>query len=162
MDPGVRSHGMNADPPGSLWSKYECFLMSGWWDSHHSSSLNVKLWIPRTGQKYEWTNKRTNEWTNIQTDEQKDENYIPLGINAGGIKTDLESSKQKSFLCTSQSQWNLISYSGLFFFYFLVYRFLRPEFWPFSKKEKKIFLFFSPPPMCIPVKIKKIIIQKSW
>ena len=22
----------------------------------------------------------------IQTDEQKDENYIPLGINAGGIK----------------------------------------------------------------------------
>ena len=22
---------------------------------------------------------------NIQTDEQKDENYIPLGINAGGI-----------------------------------------------------------------------------
>ena len=32
MDPGVRSHGMKADPPGCLWSKYECFLMSGWWD----------------------------------------------------------------------------------------------------------------------------------
>ena len=27
-----------------------------------------------------------NEGTNICTDEQKDENYIPLGINAGGIK----------------------------------------------------------------------------
>ena len=26
------------------------------------------------------------ELTNIQTDERKDENYIPVGINAGGIK----------------------------------------------------------------------------
>ena len=33
------------------------------------------------------TNKRTNEQTNIQTDERKDENYIPVGINAGGIIT---------------------------------------------------------------------------
>ena len=32
------------------------------------------------------TNERTNERTNIRTDERKDENYIPLGINAGGIK----------------------------------------------------------------------------
>ena len=28
---------------------------------------------------------RTNKRTNIRTDEWKDENYIPLGINAGGI-----------------------------------------------------------------------------
>ena len=28
MGPRVRSHGMKADPPGYLWSKYECFLMS--------------------------------------------------------------------------------------------------------------------------------------
>ena len=33
------------------------------------------------------TNERTNEQTNIQTDERKDENYIPVGINAGGITT---------------------------------------------------------------------------
>ena len=31
-------------------------------------------------------NERTNERTNIRTDEQKDKNYKPLGINAGGIK----------------------------------------------------------------------------
>ena len=30
----------------------------------------------------------TNERTNIRTDERKDENYIPLGINAGGIIID--------------------------------------------------------------------------
>ena len=41
--------------------------------------------IPRDGRKYEQTNKRTNEHMNIRTDEWKDENYIPLGINAGGI-----------------------------------------------------------------------------
>ena len=29
MDPGFRTHGMKAGPPGYLWSKYECFLMSG-------------------------------------------------------------------------------------------------------------------------------------
>ena len=32
---------------------------------------------------------RTNKQTNIQTDERKDENYIPLGINAGGIISSL-------------------------------------------------------------------------
>ena len=30
----------------------------------------------------------TNEHTNIRTDERKDEKYIPLGINAGGIITN--------------------------------------------------------------------------
>ena len=29
MDPGVRCHGMKANPTGYLWSKCECFLMSG-------------------------------------------------------------------------------------------------------------------------------------
>ena len=32
------------------------------------------------------TEVRTNEHTNGRTDERKDENYIPVGINAGGIK----------------------------------------------------------------------------
>ena len=31
------------------------------------------------------TEVRTNEHTNGRTDERKDENYIPVGINAGGI-----------------------------------------------------------------------------
>ena len=31
------------------------------------------------------TNERTNEHTNGRTDERKGENYIPVGINAGGI-----------------------------------------------------------------------------
>ena len=82
MDPGVRSHGMEADPPGYLWSKYECFLMSGWWDILHSSCFNVKLWSNSMNR----TKLRTDKWTNIRTDKRKDENYIPLGINAGGIK----------------------------------------------------------------------------
>ena len=32
---GPRNHGMKADPPGYLLSKYECFLMSGSWDIPH-------------------------------------------------------------------------------------------------------------------------------
>ena len=32
------------------------------------------------------TNEPTNEHTNGRTDERKGENYIPVGINAGGIK----------------------------------------------------------------------------
>ena len=29
MDPGVRCHGMKANPIGYLWSKFECFLITG-------------------------------------------------------------------------------------------------------------------------------------
>ena len=29
MDPGLRCYGMKANPTGYLWTKYECFLMSG-------------------------------------------------------------------------------------------------------------------------------------
>ena len=29
LDPGARCHGMKGNPTGYLWSKYECFLMSG-------------------------------------------------------------------------------------------------------------------------------------
>ena len=29
MDPGVRCHGIKANPIGYLWSKYECFLTTG-------------------------------------------------------------------------------------------------------------------------------------
>ena len=39
MDPGVRCHGMKANPTGHLWSKYECFLMSGCKDIDLSKTL---------------------------------------------------------------------------------------------------------------------------
>ena len=71
----IRSHGMKANHPGYLWSKYECFLISGWWDILHLSCFNIKLWNNSTmGWNY--------ERTYIRTDKGKDENYIPLGINA--------------------------------------------------------------------------------
>ena len=64
---------MKADPPGYLWSKYECFLMSGLWDIPHLRNLHAKLCrefhVRDSGRK----------------DERKGENYIPLGINVGGI-----------------------------------------------------------------------------
>ena len=56
--------------PGYLWSKYECFLMSSWWDILQSSCLHVKLWSNFTN--------RTEVRTNIWTERQK--------LNAGGIK----------------------------------------------------------------------------
>ena len=37
----------------------------------------------------ERTNERTNEHTNGRMDERKGENYIPVGINAGGITIEL-------------------------------------------------------------------------
>ena len=64
MDPWVRSHGMKADPPGYLWSKYECCLMSGWWDILHSSCFNVKLWSNSMNGTELWTNIRTDIQTN--------------------------------------------------------------------------------------------------
>ena len=39
MDPRVRCHGMKANPTGYLWSKYECFLMSGCQDMDLSKTL---------------------------------------------------------------------------------------------------------------------------
>ena len=41
MDPGVRCHGMKANPTGYLWSKYECFLMSGCQDIDGNGNGNV-------------------------------------------------------------------------------------------------------------------------
>ena len=63
MDPGVMSLGMKADRPGNLWSKYECYLMSGWWDILHSSCFNVKLWSNSTNGTKLRTNERMNGWT---------------------------------------------------------------------------------------------------
>ena len=62
MDPVVRSHGIEVDPPGYLWSKYECFLMSGWWDILHSSCLHVKLWFHERDVLEVRTNKQTERW----------------------------------------------------------------------------------------------------
>ena len=67
MDPGVRSHGMKVDPPGYLWSKYECFLMSGSWDIPHLrnsvKNIVVNSMNVTDAQTNEGTNKRTKGWT---------------------------------------------------------------------------------------------------
>ena len=68
MDPGVRSHGMKADPPEYLWSKYECFLMSGSCDIPHLRSLHIKLCL-----KFHICDGVTNERMNKQTNGRKDE-----------------------------------------------------------------------------------------
>ena len=39
MDPGVRCHGMKANPIGYLWSKYECFLTTGCQDTDFQKTL---------------------------------------------------------------------------------------------------------------------------
>ena len=49
--------------------------------------LTGTLSLNTTNQPTNGTESRTNEQTNIRTDEQKDENYIPLSIIAGGITT---------------------------------------------------------------------------
>ena len=67
MDAGVRCHWMKADTPGYLGSKYECFLISVWWDMQN---FNVKLW-----------SNPMESWTNEQT-----ERRTLYNINAGGIK----------------------------------------------------------------------------
>ena len=67
MDPGVRSQGMKVDPPGYLWSKYECFLMSGWWDIPQLRNCNVKLWSNSSNGTELKTNERTDERTEGKT-----------------------------------------------------------------------------------------------
>ena len=53
MDPRVRCHRMKANPTGYLWSKYECFLMSGcqdmdlsktkWRDGNANANADAKV-----------------------------------------------------------------------------------------------------------------------
>ena len=44
-DPGVRSHGMKAGTPGYLWSKYECFLISGCRDMNYWNPVTLNYWF---------------------------------------------------------------------------------------------------------------------
>ena len=49
------------------------------------------------------TEVQTNEHTNGRTDKRKDENYLPLGINAGGININFTLDRYKVFrrrICT--------------------------------------------------------------
>ena len=59
---------MKADPPGYLWSKYECFLMSGWRDIPHLRNVKVKL---LKNPLMRWKEVRTNEHMNGRTERQK-------------------------------------------------------------------------------------------
>ena len=56
---------MKTDPLGYLWSKYECFLMSGSCDIPHLRNLHVKLC-----RKFHVRDGLTNERTNIRTDDK--------------------------------------------------------------------------------------------
>ena len=74
---------MEADPLRDPWSKYECFLMSGWREIYPlKETLTENFDVNSTNAM-----KVTNEWTNIWMDKRKDESYIPLSTNAGAITT---------------------------------------------------------------------------
>ena len=62
MDPRVRCHGMKANPTGYLWSKYECFLMSGCQDMDLSKTLK---W--RDGNANANTNANANADAKVST-----------------------------------------------------------------------------------------------
>ena len=63
-----------------------------WWVVREIYSLretltkNFEVNSTNVTESNERTNTRTNERTNIRTDKRQGENYIPRGINAGGIK----------------------------------------------------------------------------
>ena len=73
----------------------------------------------------ERTNTRTNERMNIRTDKRQGENYIPRGINAGGITRapnaganarlylHLENSKSKNGHNFVKKNWRIISPTGM-------------------------------------------------
>ena len=50
MGPGVGSHGIKADPPGYLWSKFERFLSSDWSGYELLKKLHIKLQCSVTGK----------------------------------------------------------------------------------------------------------------
>ena len=81
MNPGANTHGKKADPLRDSWSKYECvgeiLPIKG------TSTENFEVNSTYATE----SNERTNEHTNGRTDTRKDESYIPLCINAGGITT---------------------------------------------------------------------------
>ena len=60
------------------WSKYECFLMSGWRDIPTYRNFNRKLWNSTNETE---SNEWMNEHTNGRSEKRK---YIPFSINAGG------------------------------------------------------------------------------
>ena len=63
MHPGVRSHGMKADHPGYLWSKYEWFLMNGSPLEKHFMQLCGKLVVNFTYVTHERACVRTERRT---------------------------------------------------------------------------------------------------
>ena len=72
---------IKANPPGYLWSKYECFLMSGCWEIPHLRNFNVKLWSNSTNHKQmnEHTYGRT-ERRKLYTPQHKCRGYNELPV----------------------------------------------------------------------------------
>ena len=59
----------------------QIWMLSDEWLVRYTPLENVKLGSNSTNGMESWTNKQTNEWTY----KRKDENYIPLSINARGV-----------------------------------------------------------------------------
>ena len=55
---------MKPDPPGYLWSKYECFLISGSWDIPHLRNFHTKSVKIFAVSSTNVMDARTNEQTN--------------------------------------------------------------------------------------------------
>ena len=68
------------------------------------------------------TNEWTYEWTNIRMDKWKDENYIPLGINARGINSSSHIMRKPVlwFMGTTKAQIRLSRDTAQFFFLLLL------------------------------------------
>ena len=80
----------------------------------HKTALNSTN--ATRGSTDEWTY----EWTNIQMDKWKDENYIPLGINARGINSSSHIMRKPVlwFMGTTKAQIRLSRDAAQFFSYF--------------------------------------------
>ena len=129
MDPGVRSHGMKADPLGYLWCKYEFFLMSGWWDIPHLSCFNVKLWsnskngiklrtdwrtgrrklyTPRhkcRGYKNPWTIKCRSQWPTFILRSNVLSYWLIILKYDGNTLNSLRDIRQNHWIMKYRSQW---------------------------------------------------------
>ena len=87
----------------TLQGTYGPYMNAFWWVVGEiystQKTLHVKLWSNSMNGTEVWMN----EWTNKQMDEQKDKNYIPLGINAGAII--IQTFKPLASLCSWAGQF---------------------------------------------------------
>ena len=64
-------HGPWGQESWYLWSNYECFMMSGWWDIRHLRKFNLKLWSNSMNGAESRMNEQTNKHTYGRKKRQK-------------------------------------------------------------------------------------------